>query len=1086
MSFVRNGVPSKAIRSATAAVLLMIAAVLTCVLNSSPAAAADLIVTSPSDYAVVSGTSVTISGTVSANYSSGVTVNGSAANLTAEGVWSKTITLSSGENVITIRAFGSSGETSKVLHLISASGAPQITFTIGGASSATVTTASIAISATVFNGETFDVLLNGSSVPFTATAGADPSYTTVAATITTLQPGSNTITVTAENNGQTTAKTVSVTYDNAPVLVIDSPENGYTSTDQYITVSGEAGNYDQLTFYLNGSLDTANPVNVNGQSFSKQMSALKPGENTIEVRAIADGRTTSRTVTVYYSPAVPTIFNLNVPLSPSTATSYTGTMTITGTVRQATTLTVQDVTGTPGTTLQTLSYINPEADNSFSVTVSLHKGTTTSIRLTAAGPNGTSTADLKLNWELGSRIVLTAPKAVDTCTSIASVSVDSPSSNQLNIKGLLENVATGSANATISVNGKTSVALNHGSFDTTVTLSAGTNKIVLKAVSPTGQTTSVTLQVAYNLGPQLTITSPTGNASSSDPARVSQASATIIGTAVRASSLQLKLTDSAGTVTTYTPSLTSLGGFSQTLTLKPGTNTVELTAADGNAGTTKTLTFLYDDTPAVSVTEPAEGTTISTNSITVTGTVWNVQTNGLIINGEKVSFSSNGKFSHKMSLNPSGTTVTLEIQGINGSRVTNKTVTYQYSGSPEVSITSHDDGDTVYSNTITIKGKILGVGLPLSSTDKITVNSLEADVDLEDGTFSREITLKKGSNTIAVSVKLSKKSLSKSIKLEYSELPQEGAYYEVTPGTKSSTIKLFGDQASFAVPQNAFPSDATISFEILDSGDVSKDSDTIYVSKILRYEGEDPLKPVPLSIKYIDGLRDSLLPRLGIYRYEDDEWTSIGGKVDAKKKTVTAEVTEKGTYAVLAYVSSFGDIAGHWAQDDIEILMAKGVLEGSGGSTFGPDRGVTRAEFAKMVVKALNIPLPDEEYSSFDDVGRHSWASPYIEAAVRAGIIKGTGDRRFSPDQYVTRLQAAIMMARADNLKDVSEKEALTILGGFRDGFRVGYNRNLVAAAVKAGLIKGTNSITFSPGAVMTRAQAAKLLTRLMVLQKKI
>ena len=45
-----------------------------------------------------------------------------------------------------------------------------------------------------------------------------------------------------------------------------------------------------------------------------------------------------------------------------------------------------------------------------------------------------------------------------------------------------------------------------------------------------------------------------------------------------------------------------------------------------------------------------------------------------------------------------------------------------------------------------------------------------------------------------------------------------------------------------------------------------------------------------------------------------------------------------------------------WAKDAIEILAGQGIIEGTG-SGFEPGRHITRAEFIKLLVKALQLDL---------------------------------------------------------------------------------------------------------------------------------
>ncbi|HEX3033109.1 MAG TPA: hypothetical protein VHS59_12915, partial [Bacillota bacterium] len=108
---------------------------------ASPAeAASGLIILSHNDNAVVSATSVLLSGTVSTSYSTEVSVNGESAPVNSQGGWSQLVDLESGTNTITVQAYGSSGTISKVIHIISTDGAPYINITNPTSSTVTVST----------------------------------------------------------------------------------------------------------------------------------------------------------------------------------------------------------------------------------------------------------------------------------------------------------------------------------------------------------------------------------------------------------------------------------------------------------------------------------------------------------------------------------------------------------------------------------------------------------------------------------------------------------------------------------------------------------------------------------------------------------------------------------------------------------------------------------------------------------------------------------------------------------------------------------------------------------------------------------
>ncbi|MDA8211554.1 MAG: S-layer homology domain-containing protein [Clostridia bacterium] len=1053
----------------------------------------DLVILSHSDYSVVTSSPVTLSGTVGSSYSSSLTVNGDLTPISQQGAWSKSVSLSPGENTITVRASGTGGSVTRVIRLINTDGAPHITITNPAVETWTVSANSSTVEASVYNADSIEVLLDGSPVsPAPAvTPGALAGYSDVKATINNLHPGTNSITVKATKGSKIATKAVTVIYDDMPALAVDTPANGSVSENPSIQVSGQFSNATQLEFVLNGQSPYV-PPNVPGPAYNVALPGLlRPGENTIEVRAKNGGKVTAKTITVTYNPAGPVIFDLNLPVIPAQGTSYTEKVTITGKVRKTTRLEINNLT--TGTSLQPQNY-SAESENSFSFyELPLKPGVVNRIRLTATGNNATSTAELDIFWEKQPRVVLELPQVyrtiagnthIDKFANYTEPLID-VGDNRVQIRGRLENATS----SRLWVRGKEQTSLGTGSFDRWVDLAAGNNELALEATSQYGNTTRVTLQIAYKLGPAITIVSPVLPATPGQAVRVNQNKATIIGNVLRAKSggLTIKVTDPANASTTYTPGFNSQGNFSQEVTLKPGENKVELVATDGFASTTKPFSYLYDDTPAVTVKKPLPEDEIKDNRVTVKGTVWNVDANGLFINGNQVSFDSQGNFSYEV-LITDPEKAAISIKAGNGSRVIYQEIplSSMYKGKPEAIITSHRDGGTVYSNVITVEGRLLGVSNLVYSSGTVKINNLDATLNNE-GIFSGRITLKKGANTITVNAKVASKTINKSIKLNYLDLPLEGAVFETTPAANGGTLKVFGDQVVLGIPQGAFAGDSSLTFSVRGSEDVKKDSpEIIYVSKIFRIAGANPVQPVTVSLKYIDGLRDTLLKRLGIFRYDGEKWQSIGGRVDGRKRTVSTEITESGTYAVMAYINSFRDTNGHWAQESIEILLAKGVLEGNGYGYFAPEGALTRAQFAKMLVKALNIPVYNENYGTFRDVDKDSWAYQYVQAAVRAGIVKGTGGGRFKPESPVTRLEAAVMVARAGNLKEAPDQEIQAQLGAYRDKQQIYFSKGAVAAAVKAGLIQGTAANTFSPGSLTTRAQAAKLVTRLMVIQKKL
>ena len=122
-----------------------------------------------------------------------------------------------------------------------------------------------------------------------------------------------------------------------------------------------------------------------------------------------------------------------------------------------------------------------------------------------------------------------------------------------------------------------------------------------------------------------------------------------------------------------------------------------------------------------------------------------------------------------------------------------------------------------------------------------------------------------------------------------------------------------------------------------------------------------------------------------------------------------------------ASAAGFDDVADdHWAKESIERWAGYGVLNGKAEGKFDPDANMTRAQFAKFIVTLMGLPVDEDAEMPFEDVKgtANDWAAPYIAAAYKAGIIRGTNTAgtRFAPANNVNFDQSAAMLARAVGL----------------------------------------------------------------------
>lgn len=174
--------------------------------------------------------------------------------------------------------------------------------------------------------------------------------------------------------------------------------------------------------------------------------------------------------------------------------------------------------------------------------------------------------------------------------------------------------------------------------------------------------------------------------------------------------------------------------------------------------------------------------------------------------------------------------------------------------------------------------------------------------------------------------------------------------------------------------------------------------------------------------------------------------------------------------------SAFSDISDvAWAKTAIEHLASSGILKGDGNGRFRPQDFVTREQFASIIVRAFDLSGADEN-CDFADVEKGRWSYAEICKAYSAGIIKGA-EGVFMPEENITRQDAAVMLYR---LTGVLGKNLSGGKCDFVDEALISdYAKEAVQVLSEASVIMGSDG-KFLPLDKMTRAQAAVLVYRLL------
>ncbi len=199
--------------------------------------------------------------------------------------------------------------------------------------------------------------------------------------------------------------------------------------------------------------------------------------------------------------------------------------------------------------------------------------------------------------------------------------------------------------------------------------------------------------------------------------------------------------------------------------------------------------------------------------------------------------------------------------------------------------------------------------------------------------------------------------------------------------------------------------------------------------------------------------------------------------VDEAAGVVTFFVAPSSTFEV-----ELDDMDGHWSEEYVNDLASRGVIDGfgleDGRNMFLPDRDMTRAEVVKLIVRAMELPIPLEVAElQGSDVYPEDWFAPYIAAAVEAGLLDEAPEYR--PNDRVNRAEALklVLLGSSADLERVPSGFKLP----FVDVPRVAWYRDYLKFAYFTGVISGyindDNAREFRAGNNVTRAELVKMVS---------
>ena len=169
-------------------------------------------------------------------------------------------------------------------------------------------------------------------------------------------------------------------------------------------------------------------------------------------------------------------------------------------------------------------------------------------------------------------------------------------------------------------------------------------------------------------------------------------------------------------------------------------------------------------------------------------------------------------------------------------------------------------------------------------------------------------------------------------------------------------------------------------------------------------------------------------------------------------------VDGNATVKIVDNSKGFIDIRDHWAEDAIDFVSARGLVNGLSATIYAPNNSTTRAQLWTILARQNDADLS----------GGNTWYEKAQLWSKDKGISDGT-----EPNAAINRAQMVTMLWRTMGQPAATDKVS------FADVPAGSYYAQAVAWAVESGITQGVGGGRFDPAATCTRAQIAAFLTRL-------
>ena len=168
---------------------------------------------------------------------------------------------------------------------------------------------------------------------------------------------------------------------------------------------------------------------------------------------------------------------------------------------------------------------------------------------------------------------------------------------------------------------------------------------------------------------------------------------------------------------------------------------------------------------------------------------------------------------------------------------------------------------------------------------------------------------------------------------------------------------------------------------------------------------------------------------------------------------------------------------GHWALDSIRKVYDQGLMTGTKDTLFAPDNALSRAMVVTILYRLEGSPTVSGE-NPYTDTADGAWYTDAVIWADQQDIVGGYGNGQFGPLNDITREQLAAILLRYAQYKTY-DTTASADLSAYTDAGDISaWALEALQWANGAGLISGRSADLLAPAGSTTRAETAVILVR--------